>query len=157
MAHQLQEATRVLKVEMPRNGVQPNTSTYNTIIAMFCHHLQEERAEEFLRDLESSPFCKPDVQTYFPLLKLYFKVGKTDEFLKKLVNDIVNKHQVLTYQVMHFFSMVYAEQINVNGRILYLRIWSAKRLLLDTRHAVFCCRKLNKRICMRLPIRSNCS
>ncbi|XP_060214131.1 pentatricopeptide repeat-containing protein At3g04130, mitochondrial isoform X2 [Lycium barbarum] len=94
VAHRLQEATRVLKVEMPRNGVQPNTSTYNTIIAMFCHHLQEERALEFLRDLESSPVCKPDVQSYFPLLKLWFKVGKSDEFLKILVNDIVNKHHL---------------------------------------------------------------
>lgn len=94
MSHRLQEATRVLKVEMPRNGVQPNTSTYNTIIAMFCHHLQEESAEEFLRDLESSPFFKPEVQSYFPLLKLAFKVGKTDEFLKKLLNDIVYKHHL---------------------------------------------------------------
>lgn len=91
-AHRLQEATRVLKVEMPRNGVQPNTSTYNTIIAMFCHHSQAESALEFLRDLESSPYCKPDVQSYFPLLKLCFKVGKTDDFLNKLVNDMVNKH-----------------------------------------------------------------
>lgn len=94
MAHRLQEATHVLKVEMPRNGVRPNTSTYNTIIAMFCHHMQEDRALESLRDLESSPFCKPDVQSFFPLLKLYFKVGKTDELLKKLVNDIVNKHHL---------------------------------------------------------------
>lgn len=94
MAHRLQEAIRVLKVEMPRNGVQPNTSTYNTIIAMFCHHLQEERALEFLRDLESSPFCKPDVQSYFPLLKLCFRVGKMDDSLRKLVNDIVNKHHL---------------------------------------------------------------
>lgn len=93
-AHRLQEATRILMVEMPRNGVQPNTSTYNTIIAMFCRHLDEARALEVLWDLESSPFCKPDVRSYFPLLKLCFKVGKTDEFLKKLVNDIVNKHHL---------------------------------------------------------------
>ncbi|KAM3325085.1 pentatricopeptide repeat-containing protein, mitochondrial [Capsicum chacoense] len=94
MAHRLQEATRVLTVELPRNGVQPNTSTYNTIIAMFCHHLKEERALEFLRELENSPFCKPDVHSYFPLLKLCFKVGKTDEYLNMLVNDIVNKHHL---------------------------------------------------------------
>lgn len=88
------EAIHIFEVEMPENEVSPNTSTYNTMIAMFCNHAQEEEAMKFLRKMESSGVCKPDVQTYYPLLKMCFRAGKTDNCWNKLVNDMVNGHHL---------------------------------------------------------------
>ncbi|CAK9155823.1 unnamed protein product [Ilex paraguariensis] len=93
-AGRVREAVHVFEVEMPRLGVTPNTSTYNSMIAMFCHHAQEQKAFNVLWDMENSPHCKPDVQSYFPLLKLCFKTGKTDSCLSKLLDDMVNKHHL---------------------------------------------------------------
>ncbi|XP_050377113.1 pentatricopeptide repeat-containing protein At3g04130, mitochondrial [Argentina anserina] len=93
-AGRVSEAIQVFEVEMSQNEVHHNTSTYNTMIAMFCNHVQEEEALEILRKMESSGLCKPDVQTYYPLLKMCFKTGKTDNFLDKLVNDMVNGHHL---------------------------------------------------------------
>lgn len=93
-AGRLPEAVHVFQVEMPSIGVTPNTSTYNSMIAMFCHHGQEQKAFSILKDIENSTICKPDVQTYYPLLKLCFKTGKTDSYLSKLLDDMVNKHHL---------------------------------------------------------------
>ncbi|KAI3467663.1 hypothetical protein Pfo_024326 [Paulownia fortunei] len=93
-AGHVEEALYVFTKEMPQNKVIPNTSTYNTMIAMFCHHRQEQRALQYLRNLENSPYCKPDVQSFYPLLKLYFRDGKTDECLISLLDDMVKKHHL---------------------------------------------------------------
>ncbi|GAB4837522.1 hypothetical protein Ancab_002379 [Ancistrocladus abbreviatus] len=93
-AGRLREATEVFTVEMPKNCITPNTSTYNTMIAMFCHCGHMQKALYFLKDLEESPFCEPDPQTFYPLLKLCFRFGKTDNCLKDLLDDMTNKHHL---------------------------------------------------------------
>ncbi|GAB4837516.1 hypothetical protein Ancab_002376 [Ancistrocladus abbreviatus] len=93
-AGRLREATEVFMVEMPKNFITPNTSTYNTMIAMFCHRGHMQKALYFLKDMEESPFCEPDPQTFYPLLKLCFKFGKTDNCLKDLLDDMTNKHHL---------------------------------------------------------------
>ncbi|WRX14467.1 Pentatricopeptide repeat - like 10 [Theobroma cacao] len=93
-AGQVKDAAEVFEVEMPKIGVAPNTSTYNCMIAMLCHHAQQQRALTLLQEMENSKICKPDVQTYYPLLKSCFKTGKIDSLLSKLLNDMVNKHHL---------------------------------------------------------------
>ncbi|PON64779.1 Tetratricopeptide-like helical domain containing protein [Parasponia andersonii] len=88
------EAINVFEVEMPRNSVLPNTSTYNTMVAMFCYHNQEQKALNLLAKMESSGVCKPDVQTYNPLLKACIKNGKTDDCFSKLLDDMVKRHHL---------------------------------------------------------------
>lgn len=103
-AGRVKEAIHVFKVEMPAVDVYPNTSTYNTMIAMFCHHGQDQNAFKYMKEIENSPICKPDTQTYFPLLKLCFKTGKTDTHLSRLLDDMVNKHflslDICTYTLL---------------------------------------------------------
>lgn len=93
-AGQVREAIHVFEVEMPKSSVAPNTSTYNTMIAMFCHCCQEDKAFNVLKRMEDSGICKPDVQTYYPLLKSCFRTGKTDDSLSKLWDDMVKKHHL---------------------------------------------------------------
>ncbi|KAL6983841.1 hypothetical protein U1Q18_017215 [Sarracenia purpurea var. burkii] len=93
-AKRLQEAVHVFEVEMPKLGVIPNTSTYNSMIAMFCHHAEHLKAFNILKGMENSPFCKPDAQSYYPLLKSCFKTGKTDSWLSRLLDDMLNKHHI---------------------------------------------------------------
>ncbi|KAL0327344.1 UNVERIFIED_CONTAM: Pentatricopeptide repeat-containing protein, mitochondrial [Sesamum angustifolium] len=95
-AGRIEEALRVFTQRMPQNKIYPNTSTYNSMIAMFCHHRQERMALQYLRDLENSPYCKPDVQSFYPLLKLYFQAGKIDRCLANLLDDIVKKHYFMS-------------------------------------------------------------
>ncbi|KAG6425470.1 hypothetical protein SASPL_115908 [Salvia splendens] len=54
---------------------------------------QDIEALEYLGILEQSPYCKPDVQSFYPLLKLYFRDGKTCKCLN-LVDDVVKKHHL---------------------------------------------------------------
>ncbi|XP_050208006.1 pentatricopeptide repeat-containing protein At3g04130, mitochondrial [Mercurialis annua] len=89
-----EEAVRVFEVEMPNAGVSPNTSTYNTMIAMLCYDAQERRALNLLKKMETSMICKPDVQTYYPLLKSCFRTGKIDCLLSQLLDDMVKKHHL---------------------------------------------------------------
>ncbi|XWS69187.1 hypothetical protein CRYUN_Cryun04dG0158100 [Craigia yunnanensis] len=91
-AGQVKEAVEVFEVEMPKTGVAPNTSTYNCMIAMLCRHAQQQKALTLLHDMENLKICKPEVQTYYPLLKSCFKTGKIDSLLSILLNDIVDKH-----------------------------------------------------------------
>ncbi|KAK7277216.1 hypothetical protein RIF29_18367 [Crotalaria pallida] len=93
-AGRVDDAAYVFKVEMPRAGDAPNTSTYNSMISMFCHHGQESRAFDILKEMEDSGLCKPDVQTYHPLIKLCFKTGKIDSLLNDILDDMVNKHHI---------------------------------------------------------------
>ncbi|XVE92218.1 hypothetical protein REPUB_Repub01dG0078100 [Reevesia pubescens] len=93
-AGRVKDAAEVFEVEMPKTGVAPNTSTYNCMIAMLCHHAQQQKALTFLQDMENLKICKPEVQTYYPLLKSCFKTGKIDSLLSKLLNDMVNKHHL---------------------------------------------------------------
>lgn len=93
-AGRVKEAVHVFRVEMPKTGATPNTATYNSMIAMLCHHGQEQDALKVLKDLESSPDCKPDVQSYYPLLKVCFKTGRTGSPLNKLLDEMVNKHHL---------------------------------------------------------------
>lgn len=93
-AGQVEDAIKVFEVEMPKTGVSPNTSTYNCMIAMLCHHAQQQKALSLLQDMGNLKICKPEVQTYYPLLKSCFKTGKIDTLLSKLLNDMVNKHHL---------------------------------------------------------------
>ncbi|PIA51364.1 hypothetical protein AQUCO_01100291v1 [Aquilegia coerulea] len=93
-AGKMREAAHVFEVEMPMNGIIPNTSTYNTMIAMFCHHSQEENALYVLKEMDKSTFCKPDLKTYNPLLKLCLRSGKADSFLNTLLDDMINTHHL---------------------------------------------------------------
>lgn len=92
-AGHIKEALNVFTKEMPDDRINPNTSTFNSMIAMFCHHKQEQRALEYLRILKQSPYCKPDVQSFYPLLKLYFRDGKTCKCLN-LLDDMVKNHHL---------------------------------------------------------------
>ncbi|XP_022151738.1 pentatricopeptide repeat-containing protein At3g04130, mitochondrial-like [Momordica charantia] len=88
------EAIHVFKVEMPSKGVLPNTSTYNSMISMYCHGAREEKAMKLVKEMENSGVCKPDVQTYYPLLKSCFRTGKTEYILSKLLDEMMNKHHL---------------------------------------------------------------
>ncbi|KAL9226301.1 hypothetical protein vseg_002131 [Gypsophila vaccaria] len=93
-ARLVREAFDVFKLEMPKMGVPPNTETYNTLIAMYCYHGQEDMAFKILEDLENSGVCKPDLQTFDPLLKTCLRLKMTDHHLSKLLDDMVTKHHL---------------------------------------------------------------
>ncbi|XP_010528058.1 PREDICTED: pentatricopeptide repeat-containing protein At3g04130, mitochondrial [Tarenaya hassleriana] len=92
-AGKLEEAIHVFRDEMPQLGVPASASTYNSMIAMFCHHNQEEKAFEILDEMESLKLCDPDAHTYHPLLKLCFKKGDMDG-VRRLLDKMVNKHNI---------------------------------------------------------------
>ncbi|KAL2519664.1 Pentatricopeptide repeat-containing protein [Abeliophyllum distichum] len=93
-AGRVKEAIHVFMEEMPKNKTSPNTSTYNSMIAMFCHHKQEQKALQYLRNLENASCCKPDVQSYYPLLKRYFGAGKMSDSVQNLLDGMVKKHHL---------------------------------------------------------------
>ncbi|XP_061373374.1 pentatricopeptide repeat-containing protein At3g04130, mitochondrial-like [Gastrolobium bilobum] len=93
-AGRIDNATYVFKVEMPKAGVAPNASTYNSVISMYCHYAQENRAFDILKEMEDSGLCKPHVQTYHPLIKSCFKTRKIDTWLNDILNGMVNKHHI---------------------------------------------------------------
>lgn len=92
-ANKLEEAIYVFEVDMPKIGIDPNVSTYNTMITILCHYGEYSIAFDVLEQMEISPFCKPDAQSYYPLLKSCFKTGKIDS-LSRLLDDMVNKHHI---------------------------------------------------------------
>jgi pentatricopeptide repeat protein len=67
-AGRIDDVTHVFKVAMPKATVAPNTWTYNSMISMFCYYAQE-RDFGILKEMEKSGFCKPDIQTYHPLIE----------------------------------------------------------------------------------------
>lgn len=93
-AGRIDDATHVFKVAMPKASVAPNTSTYNSMISMFCYYAQEERAFGILKEMEKSGLCKPDIQTYHPLIKSCFKMREIDTWLNDILNDMVNKYHI---------------------------------------------------------------
>lgn len=93
-AGRIDDANHVFKVEMPKAGVAPNTSTYNSMISIFCHYAEVKRAFDILEEMEDLGLCKPDIQTYHPLIKSCFKMGKIDSWLNEILNDMVNKHHL---------------------------------------------------------------
>ncbi|KAJ1422582.1 Tetratricopeptide-like helical domain superfamily [Sesbania bispinosa] len=48
------DATYIFKEAMPKAGVAPNTSTYNSMISMYCHYAQEKMAFDILKEMEDS-------------------------------------------------------------------------------------------------------
>lgn len=70
-AGHLFEANQVFRVEMPRNGVPRNVATYNTMISILCQYGRDDDALDVLKEMEAQS-CKPDLQTYQPLLRLLF-------------------------------------------------------------------------------------
>ncbi|XP_004298015.1 PREDICTED: pentatricopeptide repeat-containing protein At3g22670, mitochondrial-like [Fragaria vesca subsp. vesca] len=66
-AGRLKDVQEVVE-DMTKQGVKPNVVTYNTLISCACEHSQEEGALKLLKKMEDS--CKPDVETYAPLLKM---------------------------------------------------------------------------------------
>ncbi|PKU81635.1 pentatricopeptide repeat-containing protein At3g04130, mitochondrial isoform X1 [Dendrobium catenatum] len=92
-AGRLDDAFHIFEIEMGMNGVKPDISTYNIMISIFCQHNQEQNALHVLKEIEYSP-CKPVLQTYNPLLKLCFRMGKIDDQLKSLLSDITTKHHL---------------------------------------------------------------
>lgn len=94
LAGRVQDAVYVFEVEMLKNGVVPSTSTYNSMIAMFCRHGQEHKAFGVLEEMENAKLCKPDVQTYYPLLKSCFRTDFKGSLLKMLLDDMINKHHL---------------------------------------------------------------
>ncbi|KAL0708728.1 hypothetical protein Bca4012_075154 [Brassica carinata] len=88
-AGRVEEAERVFREEMP----SVNTSTYNSMIAMYCHHDEEVKAVELLREMEGLKVCEPDVHTYHPLLRSCFKRGDVVE-VGRLLKEMVTKHHL---------------------------------------------------------------
>nr|CAD1837091.1 unnamed protein product [Ananas comosus var. bracteatus] len=68
-----------------------SVSTYNTMISIFCHDGQEQRAFTVLTDMEKAS-CKPDLQTYRPLLRLCLSKRELYDHIERLLNDIMDKH-----------------------------------------------------------------
>ncbi|KAK4478110.1 hypothetical protein RD792_017388 [Penstemon davidsonii] len=55
--------------DMSKQGIWPDVVTYNTLITLAAHNLQEEKALKLLLRMEENK-CKPDLNTYCPLLKM---------------------------------------------------------------------------------------
>ncbi|KAG6466721.1 hypothetical protein ZIOFF_075454 [Zingiber officinale] len=90
----LSEALHIFEVEMKSKGVDHNTPTYNTMISILCRHKQWKNALSVLEEMETSS-CKPDLQTYMPLLKLCFGERELDgDRFDYLLNNLVYKHQL---------------------------------------------------------------
>ncbi|XP_020111965.1 pentatricopeptide repeat-containing protein At3g04130, mitochondrial isoform X2 [Ananas comosus] len=90
---QVHEASKVFEVEMEMNGIGRSVSTYNTMISIFCHDGQEQRAFTVLTDMEKAS-CKPDLQTYRPLLRLCLSKRELYDHIERLLNDIMDKHNL---------------------------------------------------------------
>lgn len=93
-ADRLSEALHIFEVEMKLKGVDRSTPTYNTMISILCRHKQWKNALDVLGEMESSS-CKPDLQTFMPLLKMCFSETELDaDRFDYLLNNMVYKHQL---------------------------------------------------------------
>ncbi|XP_029120488.1 small ribosomal subunit protein mL104 (rPPR9) [Elaeis guineensis] len=52
-AGRLREAAHIFDIDMQRNGIRRNLSTYNTMISIFCHNCQEQNALNVLKEMEN--------------------------------------------------------------------------------------------------------
>nr|GEV62012.1 hypothetical protein [Tanacetum cinerariifolium] len=105
----VQEACDVFEVEMVNLGVKLQTSTYNSMIKMFCDHGMDQEAIRIIEMMESSNLCRPDTQTYVPLLKLRWdrdKFLKTDGFLGYSLADMINKANKCDWAYRYFQEMI---------------------------------------------------
>jgi len=119
-AGRLDDVAYVFKVKMPKAGVSPNTSTYNSLISMFCYHAQEKRATE-RKEMENLGYCKPDAQTYNPLIKSCFRSEKIDGVLNEILNDMINKQHLSLDLSTHTLLIHWLCRVDAIGRSLYLR------------------------------------
>ncbi|KQK00206.1 pentatricopeptide repeat-containing protein At3g04130, mitochondrial [Brachypodium distachyon] len=92
-AGHLSEASQVFQVEMPMNGVPRSLATYNTMISVFCYKDLDEDALSVLKEMETQS-CKPDLQTYRPLLRLFLSRRGQDDTVRNLLNELMNKHSL---------------------------------------------------------------
>ncbi|CAK8575306.1 unnamed protein product [Lathyrus sativus] len=62
----IDDVMHVFKVVMPKASVMPNTSTYNSLISMFCYYAQEDRAFGILKEMEESGLyrCKWELDLF---------------------------------------------------------------------------------------------
>jgi len=89
-AGHLFEASQVFRVEMPRNGVPRNLATYNTMISILCQYGRDDDAIDVLKEMEAQS-CKPDLQTYQPLLKLFLSRRGQGDAVDHLLSELVKK------------------------------------------------------------------
>ncbi|CAN6232349.1 unnamed protein product [Urochloa humidicola] len=89
-AGHLFEASQVFRLEMPRNGVPRNLATYNTMISILCQYGRDDDALDLLKEMEAQS-CKPDLQTYQPLLRLFFSRRGHGNAVDQLLSELVNK------------------------------------------------------------------
>ncbi|KAL6548696.1 hypothetical protein OROGR_008462 [Orobanche gracilis] len=68
-AGNLKDADEVFD-DMSKQGVIPDVLTYNMLIIIAVSNLQEEKALNLLMRMEEENRCKPNVDTYVPLLKM---------------------------------------------------------------------------------------
>ncbi|KAJ6313051.1 hypothetical protein OIU77_014550 [Salix suchowensis] len=78
---------------MPNAGVSRDTSTYNSMIAIFCHHGHVSKALSLVKEMQTSALFNLDGQTFYPLLKSCLRTGDMD-LLSQLLDDMVKKHQL---------------------------------------------------------------
>ncbi|KAL6634689.1 hypothetical protein ACP70R_027360 [Stipagrostis hirtigluma subsp. patula] len=89
-AGHLFEASQVFHVEMPMNGVPRNLSTYNTMISILCQYGRDDDALSLFKEMEAQS-CKPDLQTYQPLLRLFLSRRGQGDAVHHLLSELINK------------------------------------------------------------------
>ncbi|XP_062219546.1 pentatricopeptide repeat-containing protein At3g04130, mitochondrial [Phragmites australis] len=89
-AGHLFEASQVFRVEMPRNDVPRNLVTYNTMISILCHYGRDDDALSVLKEMEAQS-CKPDLQTYQPLLRLFLSRRGRGDDVHRVLSELINK------------------------------------------------------------------
>ncbi|KAL5212352.1 hypothetical protein ABZP36_023199 [Zizania latifolia] len=87
------EASQVFRVEMPTNGVSYNLATFNTMISIFCYYGRDDDALSVLKEMEAQS-CKPDIQSYRPLLRLFLSRRGQDDTFRHLLNELTSKHNI---------------------------------------------------------------
>ncbi|KAF7808779.1 pentatricopeptide repeat-containing protein [Senna tora] len=80
--------------EMQAQGCSPNVITFTGIIFALAKAQKVDEAFDILKQMEDSGLCKPNVQTYHPLIKLCFKTGNIDSCLNDVLDDMINKHHL---------------------------------------------------------------
>ncbi|XP_006648815.1 pentatricopeptide repeat-containing protein At3g04130, mitochondrial [Oryza brachyantha] len=87
------EASQVFRMEMPTNGVSRNLATYNTMISIFCYYGRDDDALNVLKEMEVQS-CKPDIQSYRPLLRLFLSRRGQDDTVRHLLSELTSKHNL---------------------------------------------------------------
>ncbi|KAK3154560.1 hypothetical protein QOZ80_2BG0192130 [Eleusine coracana subsp. coracana] len=90
-AGHLFEASQVFRVEMPMNGVPRNLVTYNTMISVLCQYGRDDDAVNVLKEMEAQS-CKPDLQTYQPLLRLFLSRRGHGDVIQHTLRELMSKN-----------------------------------------------------------------